>query len=59
MMNDDLLDEIRRYIASTKQGEVIDSYAYAIAISQAVGLNAREIQDAVRREAALLDVPCT
>lgn len=57
--NKDLVDEVRRHIASAPAGTVIDTFAYANAIEGAFQASLREIQAVVRREASSLGVACT
>lgn len=58
-MNAEMLDEIRRHLASHGAAQVINSLAYATALSVVASVSTRELQDTIRREALLLGVKCT
>lgn len=57
--NKDLVDEIRRHIASAPAGATIDTFAYANAIESAFEVSLRDIRAIIRREAQALRVDCT
>jgi hypothetical protein len=57
-VNPDLVEEIRRHLASTARGDTVDSFAYANAIGGAFKESTREIQTVIRREARVLGVNC-
>lgn len=55
----DLIDEVRRHLASAPPGTVVDTFAYANAIEGAFTESLREIRAIIRREAEALRVACT
>jgi hypothetical protein len=57
--NKDLIDEVRRHLASAPSNAIVDTFAYANAIEGAFQSPLREIQEVIRREARDLGVACT
>jgi len=53
-MNEKLLQEVRRYLASLRPDQTVNALAYAMAIEPGSGCTTRELQEAIRREAKAL-----
>lgn len=54
--NKDLIEEVRRHLASLPANSVVDTFAYANAIEGAFQASLREIQAVIRREARVIGV---
>ncbi len=57
--NKDLIDEVRRHLATIPDTSSVDTLAYANAIGSAFQTSLREVQAVIRREALNLGVRCT
>jgi hypothetical protein len=55
----DLIEEVRRHLASLPANATVDTFAYANAIEGAFQASLREIQAVIRREAQFLGVTFT